>query len=995
MKKLLSLILALTMLLCAAFALTVTTNANGTAALIGETPFDTLEAAFAAAENGDTVVLQADLKVDTKTITIADGTTVTLDMNGHKITVTDNATKNYEFFYIYGGLTVTGNGVIELTSTNDRDWDAMSAIFHNRGGVLTIENGRFENLGGTDMAWVIDNSGNYYGDATTNIQGGTLISTYTAIRNRMEQNTHGASGTAILNVSGGTIDGATSAIWAQAASSNAVSPATGKINVTGGDIGVINTARSSGAVCNTTISGGNVEKVKAEEGELKISGGYVGELDILTAGGAEAAADDIITGGTFGSDVKNYVSDSLVLSQKADGSYGVAEVGYVAQIGDNKYETLEAAIKAVPKNVATTITMLQSYKTTGPMVGHQYVQNITIDLNGYILSNNGIVLTSYRSGTVLTVTNGTISGNNSSGSLRATYGGKIVLGDNVTINGVGGSATLIYVDNGSLDITAKDGVAFTGGKLDIKTSANVNNKLNVAASIGRTYFGTLADAIAAAENEDEIVLQSDVSVDVDDVQKLNAKYDSFFVISGKEIAINLNGKNITGDATGISMLVGIFSTEDNGHLTINGEGNVTVNNTVDNMANALVINYDDSSSIVINGGNYYLDYSNNALIDTRSNEGVKVNGGTFKLGNLGTLANGSPWIFNAKGQNTAHVEVYGGSFQADVAHQYYPFEVQIPRELALSKGADGMYTVVPAVAYVTEREWSSNWYTNEIGYATLEEAIAACEGPKDRIYYKKTYTSEQETVVLLQDIVLDSNIVIESGKSVVLDLNGKTLSYESTTQNEAMITNKGTLTINDSVGGGEVYYNYIGAADPSYGKGNYTISNGGYLTINGGKIHIAKLSGHAKYPIDNNSTTGDAVLVINGGHLYNYNTSAIRQFCNSTTNKNSVTIHGGLVEGYSAIWMQNPGGNVVNGQLTIAGGEIRSTAKAYVEGTSELKDVSSAVYCTIAGASGAWSEDSFVSITGGILNENVYLAEKAPADIICGGATCNGYVELP
>ena len=750
MKKFLSLMLALTMLLCAAFALTVTTNANGTAALIGETPFDTLEAAFAAAENGDTVVLQADLKVDTKTITIADGTTVTLDMNGHKITVTDNATKNYEFFYIYGGLTVTGNGVIELTSTNDRDWDAMSAIFHNRGGVLTIENGRFENLGGTDMAWVIDNSGNYYGDATTNIQGGTLISTYTAIRNRMEQNTHGASGTAILNVSGGTIDGATSAIWAQAASSNAVSPATGKINVTGGDIGVINTARSSGAVCNTTISGGNVEKVKAEEGELKISGGYVGELDILTAGGAEAAADDIITGGTFGSDVKNYVSDSLVLSQKADGSYGVAEVGYVAQIGDNKYETLEAAIKAVPKNVATTITMLQSYKTTGPMVGHQYVQNITIDLNGYILSNNGIVLTSYRSGTVLTVTNGTISGNNSSGSLRATYGGKIVLGDNVTINGVGGSATLIYVDNGSLDITAKDGVAFTGGKLDIKTSANVNNKLNVAASIGRTYFGTLADAIAAAENEDEIVLQSNVSVDVDDVQKLNGKYDSFFVISGKEIAINLNGKNITGDATGISMLVGIFSTEDNGHLTINGEGNVTVNNTVDNMANALVINYDDSSSIVINGGNYYLDYSNNALIDTRSNEGVKVNGGTFKLGNLGTLANGSPWIFNAKGQNTAHVEVYGGSFQADVAHQYYPFEVQIPRELALSKGADGMYTVVPAVAWVNEQEWSSNWYTNEIGYATLEEAFAAVSAEvKIKVTGGKTYVAKQEYVTIL------------------------------------------------------------------------------------------------------------------------------------------------------------------------------------------------------------------------------------------------------
>jgi len=37
-------------------------------------------------------------------------------------------------------------------------------------------------------------------------------------------------------------------------------------------------------------------------------------------------------------------------------------------------------------------------------------------------------------------------------------------------------------------------VAFTGGKLDFKQSANVNNKLNVAASIGKTYFGNLENA---------------------------------------------------------------------------------------------------------------------------------------------------------------------------------------------------------------------------------------------------------------------------------------------------------------------------------------------------------------------------------------------------------------------------------------------------------------------------------------------------------------------
>ncbi len=275
-------------------------------------------------------------------------------------------------------------------------------------------------------------------------------------------------------------------------------------------------------------------------------------------------------------------------------------------------------------------------------------------------------------------------------------------------------------------------------------------------------------------------------------------------------------------------------------------------------------------------------------------------------------------------------------------------------------------TVVPAV----QAKIGDKYYT------TLEAAFAAAKG---------------ETVSLASDVELSSALVIEG--TAVLDLNGYELSYTSETMGEAMITNKGNLTINDSVGTGVINYNYVGANDASYGKGNYTISNGGTLTVNGGKITIANLRSHAKYPIDNNNTTGDAILVINGGHLYNYNTSAIRMFCNSTTYKNSVTINGGLIEGYCAVWVQNPGKNTVNCDLTITGGELRTTAAAYVNGTAELKDVSSAIYCTIAGEGGAWSESSFITISGGTFNENVYLSANAPVVTINAGATFNGYVE--
>ena len=271
-------------------------------------------------------------------------------------------------------------------------------------------------------------------------------------------------------------------------------------------------------------------------------------------------------------------------------------------------------------------------------------------------------------------------------------------------------------------------------------------------------------------------------------------------------------------------------------------------------------------------------------------------------------------------------------------------------------------------------------------------SVASEDGLRDALADE----SGKVKIQLDSHIALEDPIAIPVGVEVALDLNGYELSYDGSTQGEAMIVNKGTLTIKDSEGTGVINYDYKGEADPSFGKGNYTISNAGNLTIDGGKITIANLSRHAKYPIDNNSTTGDAVLVINGGHLYNYNTSAIRMFANSTVYKNSVTINGGLIEGYCSIWMQNPGDSVVNADLTISAGELKTTAKAYVEGTAELKDVSSKMYCTIAGAEGSWSEDSYINISGGKFNENVSLSEDVPATIIVdkSKATFNGTYDV-
>lgn len=325
-----------------------------------------LETAISTAASGDTIKLTADFAT-TKTFTIPDSKSITFDMNGKKITATDNKAANvcYELFYIYGGLTVTGNGTIELTSTsNDTAWAKSSTIFHNRGGVLNIENGTYKHLGGTCMAYVVDNSGNSYGDATTFIKGGSLSSTYIAIRNRMEaaNGNGGANGTAILNVLGGTIDGDSRAIWAQASSPSTTAPATGEINISGGEVGLIDTARNAGAVCDTVITGGSVEKIKAEESEVSISGGYVGTLEILDATGTAVDADGIITGGEFGSDVNAFLADGYELVEGKVYKEGTAPTKPVAKpekspnTGDNNMAPFAVAGLVMAAMAAVVVT---------------------------------------------------------------------------------------------------------------------------------------------------------------------------------------------------------------------------------------------------------------------------------------------------------------------------------------------------------------------------------------------------------------------------------------------------------------------------------------------------------------------------------------------------------------------------------------------------------------------------------------------------------------
>ena len=538
------------------------------AAKIGTKYYSTVKDAFDAVANGNTVTLLADAEIDSESYTIADGVAVTLDMNGKKLTVTDKKTSNYELFYIYGEMTVTGNGTIELTSTNNRAWNAMSAIFHNRGGVLTIENGTFKHLGGTDMAWVVDNSGNYYGDATTNIKGGELTSTYTAIRNRMEQNTHGASGTAILNISGGAISGTTSAIWAQAASESLASPATGIINITGGEVGNVNTARSAGAECMTTISGGTVAAFKGEVGELKVvsPGTITGEITILSAAG-EAVAN---------------------LAVDADGVY----IDALAKIGETGYRTLQAAINAaanndvinVLKDVNENVTVVQAPDVKFAIEGNgkTFAGTITVDGKSAAYATAGLTIKNVNFDATNIAKDASINlgGNN---NIRYTNG---VTVDNCTFTGTG--MAKVGVKNytgGCKNITITNCTATGMHSLaQLKTSAGVTlanntitgckNAVSLGASTGVNIteciidvegYGVRADAnVTADATVTDCTIKAFIPVVV---RNASADYDLEFAGSNTITATNTDG---------LWCAIGTSEYETNGNMPTAATGQVDI-----------------------------------------------------------------------------------------------------------------------------------------------------------------------------------------------------------------------------------------------------------------------------------------------------------------------------------------------------------------------------------------------------------------------------------
>lgn len=945
------------------------------AASIGEADYNSLSEAFAAAKDGDTITLLSDLVIDTETYTIADGKSVTLDMNGKKLTVTDNkdAKTNYELFYNYGELTVTGNGTIELTSTsNDTAWAKSSSIFHNRGGVLTIENGTYVHTGGTCMAYVIDNSANSFGDATTTVKAGTLTSSYIAIRNRMD--TYGANGggngIAKLVVEGGTLSGKY-AVWGQVS--------------------------STGSKGEIVIKGGNFT-ANAGKNPLIVDTDATGDVKVAVSGGAFSAPVS-----------KEFCADGFVPVDNGDGTYGVNVTLPSATVTDIELKDLDPRVQLTfaKKFIAdeADANVLATYK--------DWYADFVLTVNKDVTFNANGGADGYLAGQYDEWSENWVSVPFENVTLKANEPLKIMEYAAKLMNKQGLKLTVndVYEFVKEFDCGVFFDKEFMAANPDLEVTLElrifhpeneeitfvIHEKepftLGVATVNGYSYE-TIEEAVIAANSVEkaEIVLLEDITVD---------GYAT--IVKGADVTLDLNGHTVIGTDT-TEKNFGLI--QNNGTLTVKdsvGGGKISLTATINsgwNRYSAVISNNPGGTLVIESGILEHLGGTDMAYgIDSLTNGGigdvsVTINGGTVSSTyravrqflnsdskqnvltvNGGTLKGDNKSIFfqdpSKKANNGTltigeNAELYGDVYLfVTEGSTEWPVEVSIA-EAALQGESTVTSKNVPAGLAVEN--------TNGTFGVVAKEAVATVDGVE---YYDLQAAIDAAanggTVVLVADVALEAPITVAKDADVTINLNGYDITYVATsTGHNCMITNYGKLTFN---GEGNVTYTDHGpAANPNSSYALNLIENrDATLIINGGTFTVetpdAGLFNVTALVIDNYASSADSYVEINGGKFVSEYFRTIRLFATSETYDNKVVINDGVFVGQ--VWLQSTNAKQNRATLEINGGEFGPTAN----------DGSSVYITTVT------STAIDVAITGGTFNGKIGVDNTANVSGFVTGGT--------
>ena len=567
-------------------------------AKIGDTEYYTMDEAFHAVKAGETIVMLRDYT--TNKVQNSGDESFTIDLGGHTWTanIVDTASAAFEINYSDVTLTVK-NGKVVSSQLAGLIPSAMS-------GTITYNNSKLV-FDGVEM------TANGHSGIETN--GSNTNDTVTLKNSTLNvPNGYGiyfpSSGT--LTIDNSVINAKTMGVQVCSGSLN-ISGAGTAITVTGDGIaktendGAIEDGAAISIVNRTGYKG--LSNIEVKDGKFKANGTNAAvkayKWEDQTASAFDNSKNVVaISGGTFSSEVdKSLCADGFIPTKNEDGTYGVKEGQYVAEVGSTKYATLQAAIDKAGRNA--TVRLLADTREN-VTISTSY---LTLDLNGHTL-NGG----TEKGKPALTVT-ARVTVKDSS----EEHTGTIMREDTAANSGVSSH----YV----IDIQGAGWLTFESGNVK-------NNSGNVS--------GKGASLVRVGDDS------------VDKYPGLNIKggtftQDNFIVIKVDSGDLFLNGGTLNSANS--------YAIEDWHRATIKGG---TVNGTV------AVWTYSDghNSDLSISGGTVN---GNVASVSYDKAEGkvakVSISGGTVN-GTLGTYTYGDGLI-PINDATKATIAVTGGTFSSD------------------------------------------------------------------------------------------------------------------------------------------------------------------------------------------------------------------------------------------------------------------------------------------------------------------------------------------
>ena len=865
--------------------------ATGSVAEVNGNGYPTLAEAYAAANPGDTITLLADISESVQfyrmdeTLTTSDE--FTLDFNGHtiygnlqlchkhKLVIKDSSEDHT------GGIIVSSGYAIEFPSVGNNGCKGKVEI---TGGTIRAQSNYAiynKKIAATSAIIINGENVNIISDTKSAVYSDKMSSVIEIHKGTLQGGTNGSglevrTGASTVRIYGGTI--------------------------TGGQYG----AYIACGVTYFSISGGTFR------------GGTAGFNCTNTK-------TKFITGGTFSSEPDSkFIADGYkaVAQGTTPETWTVQPITYVAQIGEEKYETLaEAVATANAAEEAVTITLLAdvaadritiSKSLTLDLGGKTYTGRLTID-NGTVTVQNGTVVgrfDAYDSATVTLAGTATVNGQavvwgsgiyGQEGCKTPTlnvYGTISNTGDSaISTNGTDKSGAIINIyDDASVTSEDEIGIYLPSGNLTISGgtitgTTGVYVKSGTLNITGGTIIGNGAKA-AYSYNGNGANATGDALV-----------VESCGYPNGAPTA-TINGGTFTsnnGNAIGYYEYLGT-STELNPATVTATSNDLTIPAGymwVDNNDGTWTVKFKYSTKIVWNA---------ETDKDIRLQEGVEITNLWIMLGD--------------KTSGFKYGTVQPSADEVELFATVEDFLEYLVKDCVSDETVQG-YMDQYGVVFLRLKYDSIVWPTvdtpaesvvcsvDSAEYHSVKEAVDAIAN-----------SSKSGTIKMVADYTTTCAVIIPEDVNVTLDLDGHTLTGGAEASNRSVyaIENFGTFTLKDSGNNGAI--NARGILNET--SGTMTIeggivtnvdTNGGAALFNEGNLEVNGGTFRATHVGSANDSSGPACLTNNSGATAVIKEGTFTSASNRTyavNNYGNLTIQDATVSGAHGALSCNSGTLVVN-----------------------------------------------------------------------------------